>query len=61
MDGLTGKTANEGRTKLTIEKVKQIKGYEKLSDSEAKRILEGIQRLAAIIAEFWKLKSNAYE
>jgi hypothetical protein len=60
MDGLSEK-ANEGRTKLTIEKLKQIKGYEKLSDNEASRIIDGIQRLAAIIVNFWKVKSKVYE
>lgn len=61
MEGLVSEQAKRGRITLTIEKIRQAKGFEKLSDIEANRILEGIQKLAAIIVEFWKAKSKAYD
>ncbi|WP_269221884.1 hypothetical protein [Flavobacterium sp. IMCC34518] len=39
---------NEDNTKLTIEELRKFKGFEEISESEAKEIIESLFQLAII-------------
>jgi hypothetical protein len=55
MDGIASELGNDGKGKLTVERLRQFKGFASMTEAEALKVIRTLEIFAALTFKLYKL------